>query len=64
MGENKFLTNIRFPKQKGRHDKIRKRFASGNVNIVYVTCFLFYLIGGFCKKNIKDQNLVVSKESP
>ena len=64
-----FKTNIRFRKQQGRHDEIRKRFASGNLNIVYVTSLFFDVIGRICAKkknveNVENPNLLVSTDSP
>ena len=46
----KFQTDTCFRKEKGRHDKNIKRFASGNVNIVYATSLLFDTIDRFCPK--------------
>ena len=41
---------LNFRKQKGKHDKIKKLFASGNANIGHVTSFIFDVIGRFCIK--------------
>ena len=48
MIENNVLNQYPFQKQKGGHDKVRKRFVSGNVNIVYVTSLLFDVIDRLC----------------
>ena len=40
ISEKMFQTQICFRKEMGRHDKIRSRFASGNVNIVYMASLL------------------------
>ena len=50
MIEKKFLTDTHFRKEKGRHDKNIKRFASGNVIIVYTTSLLFDVIDRLCPK--------------
>ena len=63
--KKKFQTDTRFRKEKGRHDKNIKRFASGNVIIVNATSLLFDVIDRLCpKKPVKNQNLVVPTDSP
>ena len=48
--KKKFWTNNRFRKQNIGHDKIRKRFASGNVIIMYMTPLLFWRNRPFMSK--------------
>ena len=53
MSEKKVLNQYPFSKAIGKHDKIRKRFASANVNIVYVTSLVLDVSGRLCPKNLK-----------